>query len=165
MFFGPNDPHPCIEYGLLPVWALWSYAVRAVCPYAFGGPAGPNPLWVNQLKEGQALLGTRGALLLDVRTPEEYAEFHFEGAVLVPTPKPPLTPAEIQELRERLLDVMWQPHIRLYRPVVTYCTKGIRAGVAAELLRQAGFLHAFCAGGIEEMPLRRLVEYADELCP
>lgn len=165
MFMGPWDPHRCIEYGLLPVWSLWSYAVRAVGPYSIGGPAGSHPLWMGLFKKARALLGTRGALLLDIRTSEEYEEFHFEGAILVSTPPPPLSAVEIDDLRERLLNLLCQPHIRPYRPIVTYCANGIRAGIAAELLRQAGFLHAFCVGGTETMPLRKLVEYDDELCP
>ncbi len=165
MFQGPCDPHPCIEYGLLPVWALRSYAVRAFCPYARGAPAGSHPPWMDLLKLVRAYLDTRGALLLDLRTPQEYHQFHFDGAILVPTPNPPLTSVDIEYMRQQLLAIVCHPGIRDYRPIVTYCRQGIRAGIAAELLREAGFLYSVCAGGIETMPLRKLIECGVELCP
>lgn len=165
MFQGPCDPHPCIEYGLLPVWAIRSYAVRAFCPYSAGAPAGTQPSWIEVLKQTRAYLETRGAILLDVRTPEEYERFHFDGAILVPTPNPPLTAVAIEHLRDRLLSVVCRLDVRNYRAIVTYCRKGIRAGIAAELLREAGFPYTLCAGGIEELPLRKLIECGVELCP
>jgi phage shock protein E len=165
MFQGPCDPHPCIEFGLLPVWASWSYAVRAFCPYSPGAPAGAQPPGIDLLKEARTFLDMRGALLLDIRTVEEYEEFHFEGAILVPTPNPPLTGVAIEHLRQQLLAIVCQPNVRYYRPIVTYCRKGIRAGIAAELLREAGFLYSICAGGIETTPLRKLTECGVELCP
>lgn len=164
-FQGPCDPHPCIEFGLLPAWASWSYAVRAVSPYAPGGPLGPHPEWVGELKEARIFLEARGAILLDIRTREEYEQFHFQGAVLVPTLDPPLTGVAIEHLRRKLLATVCRPDTRYYRPIVTYDRGGVRAGIAAELLREAGFLNTTCVGGIDTMPLSRLIECGVELCP
>lgn len=64
-------------------------------------------------------------LILDVRTPEEYAAGHVENAVNIPH----------DQLAERL------PEIERYAqaPVVIYCRSGRRAGLAAEVLHEAGF--------------------------
>lgn len=64
-------------------------------------------------------------LLLDVRSPEEFASGHVPGATLVP----------IQELEGRLAEL----EAARKRGVVTYCEAGGRAGKASELLRAHGF--------------------------
>lgn len=65
-----------------------------------------------------------GALLLDVRTPEEYADRHVEGAVNIP----------VHELSGRLKEVG-----TTMRPVVVYCRSGARSASAAQQLRRAGY--------------------------
>ncbi len=64
-----------------------------------------------------------GALLLDVRTPEEFAAGHIEGAVNVP----------VQELESRMAEL--EPKDR---PIVVYCRSGNRSGQAARMLTSAG---------------------------
>jgi rhodanese-related sulfurtransferase len=79
-----------------------------------------------QPAELAALLAAESApLLLDVRTPEEFAEGHVPGATLVP----------VQELEARLGELSAYKQ----RGVVAYCEVGGRAGKAAELLRAHGF--------------------------
>lgn len=65
-----------------------------------------------------------GAVLLDVRTPEEFGQGHLEGAKNIP----------VQELARRVDDVGPRE-----TPVVVYCAAGMRAQAASELLRRAGF--------------------------
>ncbi len=65
-----------------------------------------------------------GALLLDVRTPEEFAAGHVEGAVNIP----------VQTLAERISEVGPRE-----RPVVVYCRSGGRSAKATALLREAGY--------------------------
>jgi len=73
-----------------------------------------------------AVLGREDApLLLDVRTPEEFAQGHVPGATLVP----------VQELEARLGEL----DAYKARGVVAYCEVGGRASKAAELLRTHGF--------------------------
>jgi phage shock protein E len=73
-----------------------------------------------------ALLASADApLLLDVRTPEEFAQGHIPGATLVP----------IQQLESRLGELATYEQ----RGVVAYCEVGGRARKAAELLRAHGF--------------------------
>jgi rhodanese-related sulfurtransferase len=65
-----------------------------------------------------------GALLLDVRTPGEFAAGHIQGAVNVPL-------AELQGRVEELAPKE--------RAVVAYCASGMRSAIAAGMLRSAGF--------------------------
>jgi rhodanese-related sulfurtransferase len=76
-----------------------------------GGNSGEGRKWVAE-----------GATLLDVRTPEEFAAGHVDGARNIP----------VQVLGGRLRDV---PKGR----VVVYCRSGGRSASAAALLRQAGY--------------------------
>ena len=70
-------------------------------------------------------------LLLDVRTPSEYAAGHIPDAVNVP----------VDELRARLADV---PKGRL---VVAYCQVGQRGYLATRLLTQSGYAVSNLSGG------------------
>lgn len=72
--------------------------------------------------EAQALVAA-GATLLDVRTPEEFASGHIDGALLVP----------VDELEGRLTEVSRD------RPVVVYCRSGGRSARAASILGEAGY--------------------------
>jgi phage shock protein E len=65
-----------------------------------------------------------GALLLDVRSPQEYDTSHVEGAVNIP----------VQDLEARMGEVGPKG-----RPVVVYCASGRRSGRAAQLLERAGY--------------------------
>lgn len=65
------------------------------------------------------------AVVLDVRTPEEYAGGHVPGAINVPH----------TEIAERLDDV----DADRSRPVVVYCERGGRAGQAEAALLAGGF--------------------------
>jgi len=66
-----------------------------------------------------------GALLLDVRSQEEFSKGHIPNAVLIPH----------DELASRLAELGSDSG----RPVVVYCESGRRAGMAGETLLQAGF--------------------------
>ncbi len=72
--------------------------------------------------QGRELVAN-GALLLDVRTPEEFRERHLDGAVNIP----------VQELPTRLRELGAKD-----RPVVVYCRSGARSASAAVLIKGAG---------------------------
>lgn len=76
------------------------------------------------VKQGAALQ-SRGALLIDVREADEYAEGHAPGSTLIP----------LGQLQQRL------PEISGYKnqPVVLICRSGRRSAQALKLLEQAGF--------------------------
>lgn len=65
-----------------------------------------------------------GALLVDVRTPGEYAGGHIDGAINVP----------IDQIGRRLDDLG-----PTERPLVVYCLSGSRSARAADELREAGY--------------------------
>jgi phage shock protein E len=75
----------------------------------------------------------RGALLLDVRTPEEFALKHLPGAVNVP----------VQELVSRVTRLWPKPC-----QFVVYCRSGVRSAAAAAVLRGAGH-QVFDLGAME----------------
>ena len=69
-------------------------------------------------------LVANGALLLDVRTPEEFRDRHLEGAVNIP----------VQELATRISELGAKGS-----PVVIYCRSGARSASAATLMKSAGY--------------------------
>lgn len=64
-------------------------------------------------------------VIIDVRTPAEFAQGHVPGAVNIP----------VDQLDKRLSELQSAKH----KDVVLYCRSGKRAGQAAEVLRANGF--------------------------
>jgi len=89
---------------------------------------------------------SQGALLLDVRTPEETDAGHVPGALLIPIDELPHRTAEVQTAAGGL-----------DRPVLVMCKRGIRAERAVGILRGAGFRRPQNIGGIEVEPLRSIL--------
>ncbi|WP_235969441.1 rhodanese-like domain-containing protein [Anaeromyxobacter diazotrophicus] len=77
-----------------------------------------------------------GAVVVDVRSPDEFRGGAYPGALNIP----------LHELSGRLGEIPRQ------RPVVLYCASGARSGVAAMLLRRAGYAEVVNAGGLHDMP-------------
>lgn len=71
--------------------------------------------------EDARALVSEGALLLDVRSPQEFSGGHIEGAINIP----------VHQLAERIDEI---PNA----PIVLYCRSGQRSGRAAALLTGAG---------------------------
>ena len=76
---------------------------------------------------------TPGAVLLDVRTPEEYREGHIPGSKNVP----------LQAL-DNVASVAENKNMALY----VYCHSGARSRQAAGLLRRMGYRNVNNIGGI-----------------
>jgi len=66
-------------------------------------------------------------LLLDVRTPGEFAAGHVPGAINIPHDQLASRLAELPASRDK--------------PLVVYCRTGRRAVLAEEVLRQGGYTH------------------------
>ena len=64
-------------------------------------------------------------VILDVRSPEEYAEGHIPGAINIPHTDVAAQMSTIQTYKDK--------------PVVVYCRSGYRAGKAADILIEADF--------------------------
>lgn len=82
---------------------------------------------------GARRLVSEGALLLDVRTPEEFTEGHLPGAVNIP----------VHDLSGRLGELSDRE-----RAIVVYCRSGMRSGRAAGVLRRAGYRTVHNLGGL-----------------
>lgn len=80
---------------------------------------------------------TRGATVLDVRTPGEFAGGAAPNAKNIP----------VQELAARIGEVGPKD-----RPVVVYCASGIRSAKAAAMLTQAGYAEVIDVGGLGNFP-------------
>ena len=78
--------------------------------------------------------GSDNYILLDVRTPSEYAQVRIDGAKLIP----------VDELGKRASVELPDKHI----PVLIYCHSGMRAERAAETLANMGYTEIFSFGGI-----------------
>lgn len=77
------------------------------------------------------------AVLLDVRTPEEFAMSHLEGA----------SNADYRggEFAQEMKN--WDKNKIYY----LYCASGNRSGKAAELMKEAGFKHIYNVGGFNAL--------------
>ena len=78
-----------------------------------------------------------GLLIVDVRTPEEYAAGHLAGAILLPH-------ETATEVLSRLV-----PDRRA--PVALYCRSGRRSGLVLEEMKSLGYVRVVNWGGFEEL--------------
>jgi phage shock protein E len=72
-----------------------------------------------------------GAVILDVRTPQEFNSGHIKGAMNIP----------VQDLGSQL------KRIKKDKPVITCCASGMRSATAASVLKSAGFTEVYNGGG------------------
>ena len=87
----------------------------------------------NSIKEKIAA----GAKIVDVRSPAEFKDEAYPGAVNIPLP---LLPLRIKELEPKSA------------PIVLYCASGARSGQGMRFLKQNGFTDVINAGGLDDMP-------------
>jgi phage shock protein E len=78
-----------------------------------------------------------GARVVDVRTPAEFKDGSYPGAINIPVS---LLPVRMNELEPK------------DKPIVFFCASGARSGQGARLLKQAGFTDVTNAGGLDDMP-------------
>ena len=90
-------------------------------------------------QEAKKVLDTKkDALLLDVRTLEEYSEKHIPGSVLIPVE------TISQEAESKLKDKS--------ATILVYCRSGRRSVTASEALVKLGYTHIYNFGGINDWP-------------
>jgi rhodanese-related sulfurtransferase len=83
-------------------------------------------------------------ILLDVRTPEEFAAGHIEGALLIPD----------NEIASRAAAELPDKDAR----ILLYCRTGIRAAGAANALISMGYTGVYDMGGIVDWPYGTVTE-------
>jgi len=117
---------------LVPALALVALIGLGACSSDRVAEASPRPAG----EAGAATVATEGAVVVDVRTPEEYAAGHVEGAVLIDVSDPSFAGAvaELDPDDEYLV----------------YCRSGNRSAVAAEIMRAAG-LTVTDGGALDDM--------------
>lgn len=128
---------------LISAAALWMNRpapVGAISAPAASGSTGQLPDEVSVAQA--AALREQGAFILDVRTPEEWAEYHIPGSTLIP----------VDELESRIAEVPQG------QQVVVVCRSGNRSAVGRDILKDASFdqvtsmaggLKAWSADGLE----------------
>lgn len=123
----------------LPVWGwvvlvVVAIAVMGAVVMQFIAPAAATlPSEISVAQAGQ--MRDQGALILDVREPDEWTQFHIPGAVLIP----------LGELPNRLNEVPKDGE------VVVVCRSGNRSATGRDILLNAGFpLVTSMAGGVTQ---------------
>ena len=74
------------------------------------------------------------AIIIDVRSLEEFNSGHISGAILLPLPR----------LAEEIIYLVPD----LERPVILYCRSGNRSGQALDILTNMGYTNVYNLGGI-----------------
>lgn len=92
-------------------------------------------------KKAAAMIREGTAFVLDVRTPEEYAEAHLKGAMLIPDYELPQRIGELPADKSAV--------------ILVYCRSGSRSAGAVRFLRERGYANAFNMGGLASVPLEK----------
>jgi phage shock protein E len=97
------------------------------------GPT-PDDLWARKALRSKI---DQGALIIDVRTHEEYASGHITGAINIPH-------TVIRENLDKIGDDKSQS-------IVVYCGKGGRAATAKMVLEEEGYTNVWNLGGYRNL--------------
>ncbi|KVX03763.1 rhodanese [Shewanella frigidimarina] len=79
----------------------------------------------------------RGITLIDVRTAEEFAAGHIDGAINIPF--------------ENIVSELSKRSITKDTEIVLYCRSGNRSGMAQESLVKQGYSNTYNAGGFDSL--------------
>lgn len=78
------------------------------------------------------------AILLDVRSKQEYDEYHLDGAICIPT----------YELTNEIPKVTTNKE----QTIITYCASGARSKKAVQMLRKMGYQNLYeISGGLDNL--------------
>lgn len=86
---------------------------------------------VEKIKQGEDII------LLDVRTPEEYAEIHLENSLLLP----------VQELSQQTLDKIGLGQNAKDKEIIIYCRSGARSKTAYDIMNSLGYTNIKSVAG------------------
>lgn len=109
------------------LFAACAPAVDVAVPEVISGRIGPQEYNQN-FSEGS------DHLLIDVRTPEEFASGHIPGAINI----------SVESLPDRLNEIPTD------QTLVVYCRSGNRSATATEILLDAGYSPVYDLGGIQD---------------
>lgn len=114
---------------------LWSCAAAAVCGCGCGNPDAGSVSGGQPAEQPAATLQS-GGVLLDVRSPEEFASGHLRGALNIPHDR------IAEEIAAAVPDKSVQ--------VILYCRSGRRAGTALNTMKAMGYGNVSNFGGLED---------------
>lgn len=86
-------------------------------------------------KVDYAVLKKEGAIILDVRSKEEFAGGHIKGSINIP----------VQNLKSNLAKV------KKGKPIITCCASGMRSGQAKSILLENGYSEVYNGGGWQSL--------------
>ena len=95
---------------------------------------------VHLVREEHRMQVTEDTLLIDVRTPLEFAQGHIAGSLNIPH-------EQIEDIAEAIGE-------RKDRPVILFCRSGARSGMALGLLMQQGYTQLANGGGVTDLAAR-----------
>ena len=114
-----NHNNICKRFVLLFVLLILCINISACNSVIAGNKQIPATELIEQIKLEKA------PVILDVRTPEEYSQGHIPGAINIEYRALPSRISEISSLSNK--------------KIVVYCERGVRANIAEETLKKAGF--------------------------
>ncbi len=103
-------------------------------PAAHPAPVGKDP------QKAREMIGS-GAVVLDVRSPDEFSGAHLPTATNVP----------VDQVGSRLSDIDALVKGDKTKPIVVYCSKGGRAARAKQTLEAAGYTNVVNGGGYDDL--------------
>jgi phage shock protein E len=81
----------------------------------------------------------KGALLIDVRSPEEYSLEHVDNAINIP----------YDEIKDNLSEIDQRVDNDKNKAIVVYCKSGQRSAIAKKVLQDHGYKKVINHGGID----------------
>lgn len=78
-----------------------------------------------------------GALVIDTRTPGEFADGHIQGAINIPF--------------DIIANVIGKYEPDYTKTIIVYCHSGMRSAAAKQALEHAGYTNVFNGGGLHHM--------------
>ncbi|GAB4503949.1 MAG: hypothetical protein Fur0043_09420 [Anaerolineales bacterium] len=120
---------PQVQLGILAAVAVLVFLIAL----SGGGQAGSDDLPASVNVDEAYQMYQDGMFVLDVRTPEEWNEFHIPNTTLIP----------LDELPARLGELPGG------EPILVVCRSGNRSQAGRDILRQAGFEAASMDGGLK----------------
>lgn len=121
---------------LLAVGAAVAALAVAGCSQDSADTAGAEGTPSSAVSAGSTVAVAEDAVIVDVRTPAEYAEGHVDGAVNIDVQDPAFA-ERIESLDEGA-------------PTFVYCRTGNRSAAAAAQMTQAGFTDVTDLGSVED---------------
>ena len=95
---------------------------------------------MNMMTGAQACEITEDSLLVDVRSPGEYASAHLDGTINLPLGE--CSNSDIQRACPNLS-----------APIVLFCASGMRSSTFKQLMEQLGYQNVKNAGGISQVAM------------